>query len=83
MNTLFFLSDASEVQLPFAKIAGLVVSLVIPLAIGALIQIYKPNIAVLMKKLLKPMALVFIIFAIGFGLYTNFYIFYFFTWQVR
>ncbi|KAG7171292.1 Solute carrier family 10 member 6-like 3 [Homarus americanus] len=69
-------------QLPYKNIAMLVVGLVLPLSIGLLIQWKSQKVAVVLKRLLKPVSIIFIIVMMTFGVYANFYIFSFFDWKV-
>ncbi|CAL4124803.1 unnamed protein product [Meganyctiphanes norvegica] len=68
--------------LPFDRIAGLIIGLVVPCAVGLAIQRYKPKVAKKIEKAIKPISLFFIIFVTAFGTYANYYIFFFFTWKV-
>ncbi|XP_045600862.2 hepatic sodium/bile acid cotransporter [Procambarus clarkii] len=69
-------------KLPYKNIAFLVVGLLLPLSIGLLIKWRSQRVAVVLKRLLKPVSIIFIIFIMTFGIYANFYIFAFFDWRV-
>ncbi|XP_069942154.1 P3 protein isoform X2 [Cherax quadricarinatus] len=74
--------DGHFSQLPYKNIAMLVVGLVLPLSIGLLIKRWSQRGADVLKRLLKPISIIFIIFIMTFGVYANFYIFAFFNWRV-
>lgn len=74
--------DGNFSELPYNQIAGMVVGLIVPCAVGVLIKKYHPNTAGILKKMLTPVAVIFIIFASTVGVYINLYIFSFFTWKV-
>lgn len=69
-------------ELPYKNIAMLVIGLVLPLSIGLLIKWRCKRAALFMKRLLKPISILFIIFMMTFGVYANLYIFSFFDWKV-
>ncbi|XP_042878983.1 ileal sodium/bile acid cotransporter-like [Penaeus japonicus] len=79
-STIF--QDGDFGYIPYSKMATMVVSLVLPCAVGVLLKRLLPRVAEVLKKLLTPVAIVFIVFASTFGVYVNFYIFYYFTWKV-
>lgn len=60
----------------------LVIGLVVPLSIGLLIKWKSERVALVLKRLLKPLSLIFIVFMMTFGVYANLYIFAFFDWKV-
>lgn len=60
----------------------LVVGLVLPLSIGLVIKRCSPRVALVMKRLLKPISIIFILFMMTFGVYANLFIFAFFSWKV-
>ncbi|KAF2361006.1 Bile acid:sodium symporter/arsenical resistance protein Acr3 [Trinorchestia longiramus] len=67
---------------PYRNIAMLALGLVVPISIGLLIKAKCPKAAAVLRKLLKPLSLFFIIFVMTFGVYAYWYIFEFFTWKV-
>ncbi|KAK3864006.1 hypothetical protein Pcinc_030267 [Petrolisthes cinctipes] len=69
-------------RLPYRNIAMLVIGLVVPLGIGLLIKWKSPRVAAVLKRLLKPISIIFIVFIMTFGVYANLYIFSFFDWRV-
>jgi len=74
--------EDANVQVPYSKIAMFAMSLVVPLAVGVLIQFKLPKVAKFLVRILKPSAFGLIIFIVIFAIYTNLYIFRLFTWQV-
>ena len=80
--SFLFTSDYGKVKLPFKKITFLIIGFTVPIGIGLLIRRCKPRAADFLKKMLKPLAALFIVFVTGFGIFAYFYIFYFLTWQV-
>lgn len=79
-STIF---DRGELIVPYSKIATYAVCLIVPLAIGLLIQKRLPKLAQLLVKILKSCSGLLIIFIIVFAIFTNLYLFKLFTWQVR
>lgn len=75
-------TDGQYNRMPYKNIAMLVVGLVVPLGIGLLIKLKSPRVAVVLKRLLKPISVIFIVFIMTFGIYANLYIFSFFDWRV-
>lgn len=67
---------------PYKTIATMSFSLVVPLCIGIALQKYAPNVAKKMARLLKPVALCFIIFITVFAFTVNSYMFKLFSWKV-
>ncbi|XP_073827972.1 hepatic sodium/bile acid cotransporter-like [Musca autumnalis] len=67
---------------PYQTIASMSFSLVLPLSIGIVLQKYAPNVAKKMSKILKPVALVFIVFIMGFSFTVNSYIYKLFSWKI-
>lgn len=74
--------DGHFTKLPYRNIAMLAIGLVVPLSIGLLIKWKSERIALVLKRLLKPFAIIFIVFIMTFGVYANLYIFAFFDWKV-
>nr|XP_045626299.1 ileal sodium/bile acid cotransporter-like [Procambarus clarkii] len=69
-------------RLPYGTMVGMVVGLLAPCMVGILIRRYMPKTAHFLKKLLTPIAVIFILVFSTFGVYVNLYIFYYFTWKV-
>lgn len=79
-RTIF--QDGHYTNLPYRNIAMLAIGLVVPLSIGLLIKWKSERVALVMKRLLKPFSIVFIVFIMTFGVYANLYIFAYFDWKV-
>ncbi|KAL4234800.1 hypothetical protein ACF0H5_006442 [Mactra antiquata] len=65
----------TDVEIPFQNIFTSLVGLVIPVAIGMLIQWKKPNWAKYILKGLRPLMILFFIFVFTVGVYANLFIF--------
>ncbi|KAK2708878.1 hypothetical protein QYM36_014490 [Artemia franciscana] len=72
----------SAIQIPYMRIVTMAAGLVVPLAVGIAIRRFLPRVADVLVKMLKPMASLFIVFIIVFGVYTNLYMFQIMGWQV-
>ncbi|XP_013785213.1 ileal sodium/bile acid cotransporter-like [Limulus polyphemus] len=68
-------------KIPFKNIFISLISMVIPLGIGLLIQRYLPKVAKCGRRILVPACVVMIIYIVAFGTYANLYMFKLFTWQ--
>jgi sodium/bile acid cotransporter 3/5 len=67
--------DEGQVVIPYTMIAALIIGLVVPCAVGLGLQRCAPKAAaILSSKLLRPVALVFIVYLLTVGTYANFYI---------
>lgn len=64
-----------EISIPFVNIITSLVGLIIPVGIGILIQIKKPNWARFIEKLVRPITVLFIILVFTIGVYANLYVF--------
>jgi solute carrier family 10 (sodium/bile acid cotransporter), member 3/5 len=74
--------DRANLGVPYARISSMAAGLLIPLAIGLLIQRFMPKTAKVLVRILKPLSLVLILFIVIFAIVTNLYIFQLFSWQV-
>lgn len=74
--------DRANLGVPYARITSMAMGLLIPLAIGLLIQRFMPRTAKVLVRILKPVSLVLILFIVIFAIVTNLYIFQLFSWQV-
>lgn len=74
--------NQEALPVPYQRIASFAIGLVVPLAIGLLIQRYLPSLAKLLVRILKTCSSLLIIFIIIFAIVTNLYLFELFTWQV-
>lgn len=77
-----FISGGHFTKLPYRNIAMLVIGLVVPLSVGLFIKWKSERVALILKRLLKPISVIFIIFIMTFGVYAHLYIFAFFDWKV-
>lgn len=78
-STIF---SEANLKIPYSKIGTFAIALVVPLAIGIIIQRTLPKVAKFLVKVLKPFAVFLIVFIVVFAIYTNVYLFKLFTWQV-
>lgn len=74
--------DKGNLGVPYRNIATFAIGLVVPLGIGLLIQKYRPRLAQLLVRILKPMAAILILFIVIFAIVTNLYLFELFSWQI-
>lgn len=74
--------DRGHLVVPYSRIATFAIGLIVPLAIGLLIQRFIPNLAKLLVRILKTFSSLLIVFIIIFAIVTNLYLFQLFTWQV-
>lgn len=72
----------ANLGVPYIQVTLVAASLLIPLGIGILIQKCSPRTGRFLVRILKPLALVFILIIIVFGLLTNLYMLQMFAWQV-
>lgn len=80
LGSLIF--ERAKLGVPYSKIFTMAFGLVIPLAIGLLIQRFLPRVARVLVRILKPVSMILILFIIVFAIITNFYIFQLFSWQI-
>lgn len=74
--------DQDRLGVPYSRIAMFAFGLVIPLAVGFLIQKYLPRVTKIMVRILKPFSALLILFIVIFGIVTNLYLFELFTWKI-
>ncbi len=74
--------DQANLEVPYSSLATYVVALVVPLAIGILIQKYLPRVRNILVRILKPLSILLILFIVIFAIVTNLYLFELFSWQV-
>lgn len=74
--------ERANLGVPYARITEMAAGLLIPLAIGLLIQRFMPKTTKVLVRVLKPVSLILILFIVIFAIITNFYIFKLFSWQV-
>jgi predicted Na+-dependent transporter len=64
-----------EISIPFTNIITSLIGLIIPVAIGILIQMKKPTWAKFIEKCVRPITVVFVILVFTIGVYANLYVF--------
>ena len=65
----------ADIKIPYKNILMTLGVILVPIAIGLFIQIKKPAIAKKIVKSLKPVYLIFMIYFLTMGIYTNLYLF--------
>ncbi|XP_011062757.1 PREDICTED: ileal sodium/bile acid cotransporter-like isoform X1 [Acromyrmex echinatior] len=71
-----------KIAVPYQHIGTFVIGLIIPLAIGFIIQKKFPRVSKILVRVMKPFSVILIIFIIIFAIMTNLYIFKLFTWKI-
>lgn len=74
--------DLSNIKMPYHQIGGISVALIVPLAIGYLIQKKFPRLCRFLVRIMKPCSVILIVFIVTFAIVTNLYLFELFTWEV-
>lgn len=74
--------DKAKMEVPYVKIATFAIALIVPLSIGLLIQRYLPRVTKVLVRILKPCSTMLIMFIVIFAIYTNFYLFQLFSWEI-
>ncbi|XP_065349906.1 ileal sodium/bile acid cotransporter-like [Cloeon dipterum] len=74
--------EDANLGVPYNKIATIAAGLLVPLIIGTLIQFHLPRVSKFLVKILKPFAVLLIIFIIVFATITNLHLFRFMNWKV-
>ena len=74
--------NEAHLKIPYSRISMLAISLVVPLGIGYLIQLKFPKLSKFLVRIMKPFAILLIVFIVIFAVITNMYLFKMFTWQV-
>lgn len=74
--------DRSEIEVPYSNLLTYVVALIVPLAIGLLIQRFLPRVTRILVRVLKPASTLLILFIVIFAIVTNLYLFKLFSWQI-
>lgn len=75
--------DKGNVAVPYSQISTYAIGLVVPLAIGYLIQRYLKRLSRFLARILKCFSSILILFIIIFAIITNLYLFKLFSWQVH
>ncbi|KAJ6634981.1 Solute carrier family 10 member 6 [Pseudolycoriella hygida] len=74
--------DRANLGVPYVQVTLVAISLLIPLAIGLLIQKFLPKITKFLVKITEKLSLVFLIIIVIFGIFTNLYMMPLFAWQI-
>lgn len=75
--------NRGDLAVPYTQILTYVVALIVPLALGFLMQRYMKRFAQFMARILKGFSTLLILFIIVFAIITNLYLFELFSWQVE
>lgn len=78
-STIF---DRANLGVPYLRITVTALSLLVPLAVGLVIQRFWPRLGKFLVRILKPLSGFFIIFVVVFGVVVNLYMVQLVTWQV-
>ena len=70
-----FADDKTKISIPFGNILLTLATVIVPLFVGLLIKYKCQKLAKIIIKIIKPVSIVTIFFLIGFGVYTNLWIF--------
>lgn len=71
-----------KMMVPYSRIGTIALGLIVPLALGLLIQKFFPRVSKFMVRIMKPFSALLIIFIVVFAFITNYYLFQLFSWQV-
>nr|CAH7721583.1 unnamed protein product [Callosobruchus chinensis] len=74
--------DSADLRVPYREISTYVIALIVPLAIGYLIQRYLKRVATFMTRIIKGFSACLILFIIIFAIVTNLYLFQLFSWKI-
>lgn len=74
--------NSGSLDIPYTQILSYVVGLIVPLGIGYLCQRYAPKVAEVLKRIMKMMSAILLVFIIVFAIVTNLYLFELFSWEV-
>ncbi|XP_037069295.1 ileal sodium/bile acid cotransporter-like [Pollicipes pollicipes] len=77
-----FITANTTLVIPYRNILTVLLSLIVPCGIGLLINRFLPKVADVLRRVLKPWSVILFIFIVGFGIYTNMYIWRLLTWQL-
>lgn len=69
-------------DVPYVSILLFFLAMMIPLCIGMLVQSYLPSVSKVLKRTLKPVSVVLMLFIVSLAIWLDFYIFQLFTWEV-
>lgn len=74
--------ERANLTVPYVQVTLIAISLLVPLAIGLLIQKFLPKISKFLVQIMKKLSLLFIIIIVIFGIFTNMYMFPMVAWQI-
>ncbi|GAB0098846.1 sodium/bile acid cotransporter [Sergentomyia squamirostris] len=74
--------DQGNLIVPYERIGSFALALVVPLAVGIIIQRYFPRLTRILVLVLKPFSTLLILFIVIFAIVTNLYLFELFSWQI-
>ncbi|XP_015115640.1 ileal sodium/bile acid cotransporter isoform X3 [Diachasma alloeum] len=77
-----YIFDSGNLIIPYKRIAYIAIGLVVPVAIGYLIQKKLPRVSRILVRFMKPFAVILILFIVTFAVFTNLYLFELFSWQI-
>ncbi|XP_050531600.1 P3 protein-like [Daktulosphaira vitifoliae] len=77
-----YIFAVEELPVPYSRIGSSILSLIIPLIVGVLIQRFMPRVCKVMVRVLKPLSSFLILFIIIFATVSNLYLFKIFSWQI-
>ncbi|XP_014482407.1 PREDICTED: ileal sodium/bile acid cotransporter-like isoform X3 [Dinoponera quadriceps] len=77
-----YIFERGNLTVPYHQIGTFVVGLVIPLAIGFLIQKKLPRVSKILIRIMKPFSVILILFIIVFAIVTNLYLFKLFSLEI-
>ena len=67
--------DSNNIEIPFQNIVISLIAILAPVVVGILLRRYKANVALKLIKLVRPMAIIFLIFVLVSGFTINLYMF--------
>lgn len=74
--------DRANLGVPYVQVTLIAISLLIPLAIGLLIQKFLPKLSKFLVRIMEKLSLIFLVIIVIFGIFTNLYMMPLFAWQV-
>lgn len=75
--------DRANLGVPYVQVTLIAISLLIPLAIGLLIQKFMPKLSKFLVRIMEKLSLIFLVIIVIFGIFTNLYMMPLFAWQVQ
>ncbi|XP_037037230.1 ileal sodium/bile acid cotransporter-like [Bradysia coprophila] len=74
--------DRANLGVPYTQVTLIAISLLVPLAIGLLIQRFLPKLAKFLVKYMEKLSLLFLIIIVVLGIFTNSYMMPLFGWEI-